>query len=136
MIGHRNRKLKPTYQNQSPSTSYCIHPLSHEINTTTFHTIVVQNRSASFLAGRPAPFIDAISFPETLNNGSSHYSIRVNRPPYCILEFSFPHRPPGDSMFYCRFPLINSIGQFILSATGGHDQNCQRKITVISSYKY
>ena len=93
MIGYRNRKLKLTYHNQSPLTSYNIHPLSHKINATKFGTIGVHNRSAPFLAGRAAPCIDAlpVSFPDTLNNGSSH---NINSPLYCILEFYFPHGPP------------------------------------------
>jgi len=40
--------------------------------------------------------------------------------------------PCPQSYFYCRFPLNNSIGQFILSATLGHDENHQRKVTVIN----
>ena len=37
-----------------------------------------------------------------------------------------------QSYFYCQFPLTNSIGHFILSATRGYDENFQEKATVIN----
>ena len=79
MIGHRNRNLNPTYHNQGPSTSYGIHPLSHQINTPKFHTIVVQNRFALFLAGKAAPCIHALAFPEILNHSFSLLRVKRTR---------------------------------------------------------
>ena len=40
------------------------------------------------------------------------------------LQLLATHMGP-QGYFYCRFPLTNSIGQFILSATCGRDENCE-----------